>query len=137
MQRIGRILLPTDFSPTADAAFRYAAKLSAETGASLIALHVIAPVYYLEAAELVLLQREAREAAQRGLARLRPAPARTMLANGVPHDMIVQTARSVGADLIVMGTHGRSGLKRLMLGSVAENVLRHAPCPVLTVRGKK
>ncbi len=138
MQRIGRILIPTDFSPTADAALAYAAKLSAKTGAAaLIALHVVSPVYYLEAADLALLLREAREVAQRALDRLRPVPSRTLLVNGVPHEAIVETARSVGADLIVMGTHGRSGLQRLVLGSVAENVLRHAPCPVLTLRGKK
>ncbi len=137
MKRIRRLLVPTDFSPTANAAFAYAADLSAKTGASLVALHVVAPVYYLEAADLALLQREAREAAERGLRRLRPAPSRTMTVNGVPHDAIVQAARTIGADLIVIGTHGRSGLKRLVLGSVAENVLRHAPCPVLTVRVKK
>lgn len=137
MKGIGRVLVPTDFSPSANTAFRYAARLCAKTRASLVALHVIAPVYYLEAADLAFVQREAREAAQRGLRRLRPAPSRTMTVSGVPHHAIVETARLIGADLIVIGTHGRSGLKRLVLGSVAENVLRHAPCPVLTVRGKE
>jgi universal stress protein A len=137
MQRIARILVPTDFSPTADAAFKFAVKLSAHTRASLIVLHVIAPVYYLEDADLALLVREARQTAQKGLMLLKPPPGRSMIERGVPHDVIVEIARSVRADLIVMGTHGRSGLKRLVLGSVAENVLRHAPCPVLTIRGGK
>ncbi len=133
--RVTRILVPTDFSPTANTAFRYAAALSKTTGASLIALHVIAPVYYLEPADRASLVREARTAAHEAFGKLRPVPARAMIEEGVPHDVIVAVARTVGADLVVMGTHGRSGLNRLMLGSVAENVVRHAPCPVLTVRG--
>jgi universal stress protein A len=70
------------------------------------------------------------------LSKLRPVPKRTLIERGVPHDVIVGTAKSLGVDLIIMGTHGRLGLKRLVLGSVAENVVRHAPCPVLTVRGR-
>ena len=133
--RGGRILVPTDFSKTANKAFRYACTLSKTTGASLIALHVIAPVYYLEPADAAALVRESRAAAQKQFGRLKPSPARAMIETGIPHEVIAETARTVGADLIVMGTHGRSGLNRLMIGSVAENVVRHAPCPVLTVRG--
>lgn len=133
--RVARILVPTDFSGTANKAFRYAAVLSKTTGASLIALHVIAPVYYLEPADAASLVREARAVAQKEFGKLKPAPARAMIQEGIPHDVIAAAAQTVGADLVVMGTHGRSGFNRLMLGSVAENVVRHAPCPVLTVRG--
>ncbi|MEO8551840.1 MAG: universal stress protein, partial [Kofleriaceae bacterium] len=59
-----------------------------------------------------------------------------LLETGEPRDLIVQAATKVGADLIVMGTHGRRGLRRLMLGSVAESVARTAPCPVLLVRAE-
>jgi universal stress protein A len=136
MRKIRRILVPVDFSPAAGAAFRYASNLGAAFGARLIVLHVISPVYYLEPADFASLVHEARLAAEARLSKLRPAPSRALVEVGIPHDLIVQVAESVGADLIVIGTHGRSGLQRLMLGSVAENVVRHAPCPVLTVRGR-
>ena len=58
----------------------------------------------------------------------------TLLASGDASDAIVDTARKIGADLIVIGTHGRTGVRRMLLGSVAETVLRAAPCPVLAIR---
>jgi nucleotide-binding universal stress UspA family protein len=60
-----------------------------------------------------------------------------LLETGEPRDLIVQTATKLGADLIVMGTHGRRGFRRLMLGSVAESISRAAPCPVLLVRAEE
>lgn len=62
--------------------------------------------------------------------------AKSIIVTGTPADLIVRTARSRRADLIVMGTHGRSGLSRFLLGSVAARIITMAPCPVLTVRGK-
>ena len=72
------------------------------------------------------------------VARAQKAKARVkaVLLEGVPYDRIARVARSKRADLIVMGTHGRSGLSKFFLGSVAERVIALAPCPVLTVRGK-
>jgi nucleotide-binding universal stress UspA family protein len=67
-------------------------------------------------------------------ARARGLKARTVLRNGVPHQEIVQLAADERADIVIMGTHGRSGLSRVLLGSVAERVIHFAPCPVLTVR---
>jgi len=61
----------------------------------------------------------------------------TRLASGVPFDQITRTAEELGADLIIIATHGRTGLKRALLGSTAENVVRHATCPVLVVRERK
>lgn len=134
MEKIRRILVPTDFSLAAGTAYRFAGHLRTRTDADLIVLHVIAPVYYVERLDLTLLVREARKAAEHNVATLKPAPTRTLIKEGIPHHTVIQTASALDIDLIVMGTHGRSGLERLVLGSVAENVLRHAPCPVLTVR---
>jgi nucleotide-binding universal stress UspA family protein len=67
-----------------------------------------------------------------------PSPRVTLerrMLEGDPAEMIAEAAADANADLIVMGTHGRTGLTRLVMGSVAEEVLRHAPCPVLTIRG--
>jgi universal stress protein A len=131
--KLETILVPLDFSSTALAAYEYAVGLCAETGARLIALHVL-PAPYAESVDLVLLRREAEEAAQAMIESLDPPPSQSIIEQGVAHDTILKVAEAVGATLIVIGTHGHSGVRRLMLGSVAENVLRHAPCPVLTVR---
>jgi nucleotide-binding universal stress UspA family protein len=91
----------------------------------------------------VKLLEEQRRAAKAELADLaarlakRGVKVRTLLREGTPHRAIVDAAKQPGTDLIVMGTHGRTGMSRLLLGSVAELVIRHAPCPVLTVRGGK
>ncbi len=134
MQKINQILVPTDFSATANAAFKYANTICHQLSARLCVLHVIAPVYYVEAADLTALMHEAEKAADAALHKLKPTPSRALIERGTPHEVIVAAAGRVGADLIIMGTHGRSGIQRLVLGSVAENVLRHAPCPVLTLR---
>jgi nucleotide-binding universal stress UspA family protein len=78
---------------------------------------------------------------QRRLGRLvvrrgRGGPAKGLVLEGIPHDRIVRAARSTRADLIVLGTHGRTGLGRVFLGSVAARVVTLAPCPVLTVRAR-
>ena len=69
--------------------------------------------------------------------RLRDAgvPGETMIVHGVPFQTIIDTAKEQGVDLIIMGTHGRTGLTHVLMGSVAENVVRLAPCPVLVTRG--
>jgi nucleotide-binding universal stress UspA family protein len=142
-----RILWPTDFSPTAKAALPYAADLAADHGAQLVLLHVL-PVYTMYVPEVsgavwVDLQRKAKAAAAEDLRRLAAQlegpkiRTHTVLAEGVPFDQILRVARRLRCDLIVIATHGRTGLGHVFMGSVAENVVRRAPCPVLTVRPPK
>jgi nucleotide-binding universal stress UspA family protein len=140
------ILHPTDFSETAEAAESQAIAVARALGAELVILHVaVEGMLYGETpfgrAELERLYQSQREWATRALearvsaARAAGVPARAIVRTGVPAQTIVQTAQSEGAAMIVMGTHGRGGLDRLLLGSVTDRVLRTAGCPVLTVRG--
>ena len=139
-----RILWPTDFSALAQAALAHAVGLASDTGAELVLLHVLPPLVAYVVPELagalsVSLQRKARVAAQRQLLRLETqvkAPncrTRTVLTEGVPFYEILQVAKRLRCDLIVLATHGRTGLVHAIMGSVAENVIRRARCPVLTI----
>jgi nucleotide-binding universal stress UspA family protein len=144
--RVERILVPTDFSVCAEGAFNLAQSLAAPLGAELVLLHVLveAPPFSegLFSSERV---REVYAAVRRwaeaelvkwaDTARAAGLKVRTDLRVGAPFREIVTTAAEEQADLLVMGTHGRSGLGRFLLGSVADRVIRLAPCPVLTVRG--
>ena len=135
---IRHILSPTDFSEHAKQAVTAAFGLAQRFGAKLSLLHVIeVPVYAIEVAlPLENLEREAR----RGLALLHPeaeaahVDVARLVELGVPYQRILETARTEQVDLIVMATHGRTGLGHLFVGSVAERVVRLAPCPVLTIR---
>lgn len=142
---IRRIVCPTDFSAFSGRAFERAVAMAAWYQAALTVLHVL-PDTVVPSSELaymgnpMLLDPTLREAIQGDLSLL-VAPARRAglhaageLREGKPATEIVRVARELPADLIVMGTHGRSGFQRWVLGSVAETVLRRAPCPVLTVR---
>src|SRR5687767_3888823 len=147
MTRITRILVPTDFSTTADAALEYAFVLADRFGASLHLLHVVADPFIADgmAAETYVLDAPAlREAmledARERLAH-RAAPRETTATRIETEVLFGHGARTIaeyaaerGADLIVMGTHGRTGVAHLLLGSIAERLVRTAPCPVLTVR---
>lgn len=135
------ILVPTDFSYASDAALGYARMLAARFGAALHLLHVVdEPGSWSEVyAALPEIQlRLSADAAKRleAMAACLPPPvqATSAVVCGAPVPSIVKVAESKGADLIVMGTHGRRGMGHLLLGSVAERVVRLAPCPVLTVR---
>jgi nucleotide-binding universal stress UspA family protein len=141
MLPIKTILHPTDFSDCSRQAFRLASLLAQEQGARLIILHVKPPpeVTVASGDALVVLQPGGYdERLRQALRRLEVAdPEVTVehrLAEGNPARVIVEQAEASGCDLIVMGTHGRTGLGRLLLGSVAEHVLRKACCPVLTVK---
>lgn len=148
MKGVRRILHPTDFSRASGAAFLKAVALAKESRAQLLLVHVLLPPTpfigdgYISPKTYEELEASARRGAQRELAkvvaRAQKAKARVkaVLLEGVPYDKIARVARSKRADLIVMGTHGRSGLSKFFLGSVAERVIALAPCPVLTVRGK-
>jgi universal stress protein A len=161
---IQQILVPMDYSDDSDQALQWAASLAQQFGARLILLHVIgkaveevypqgtsfailAPAYYggmapgsqlgrqpiiidLEAQACTQLQDFAAQHLHDHL------PIQVKVAVGKPADAIVRLAREAGVDLIVMGTHGRSGVRHLLMGSVAEAVIRQVQCPVTTVRSR-
>lgn len=138
------ILVATDFSRSSEHALEYAQGLAKSFGGTLHLLHVV-PDPVLASAwseayayDLTALGERLRvEAAQQLAARaqsIRDVSVTTEAIIGVPATLISFTAAERGVDLIVMATHGRSGLSHLFLGSVAERVVRTAPCPVLTVR---
>lgn len=137
------ILVPTDLSEGAEQALAYACELARMLGAQIHLLNVVAiPALgvpelgvALTGAIIDQLVTENQTALER-LARTRcTAPlGQVLIKAGDPRDMINRTALELGVDLIVMGTHGRRGISRALLGSVAETVVRSAPCAVLTVR---
>jgi nucleotide-binding universal stress UspA family protein len=131
MLSIQTILHPTDFSERSGYAFQLACSLARDHGARLIVLHVM-PV------PLVQEKRLYREEMAAELNRLRAPNAQVRvehrLEEGDAATQILRVAQETSCDLIVLGTHGRTGLGRLLMGSVAEQVLRMASCPVLTVR---
>jgi nucleotide-binding universal stress UspA family protein len=134
-----RILCPTDFSPSATTAFGLACVLARDHQAAVTVLHVTRPV--VSFGDVIASRKEGfRDDLREQLRRIRPADPAVMathlILSGEPDDVIVDTVETHKFDLIVMGTHGRSGLGRLVLGSVAEAVIRTAPCPVLTVRDR-
>lgn len=136
---IHRILHPTDFSEPSAAAFELACALARDYGAELLVMHVhsVPPVYAPDGIAMPL-ENEDPYRARVQLYQIRPddpeVKVRHLLVEGNPIDQILGHARSEAADLIVMGTHGSSGLTRLLMGSVAESVTRKAECPVLTLR---
>ena len=148
MSRVRRILHPTDFSRASGAAFARAVRMAKADRAQLLLVHVLAPPMpiagegYLASEVYDDLQTSARRYAEKHLSGLqgkaRKAGARTatLLLEGVAHERIIRAARSKKADLIVIGTHGRTGLAKFFLGSVASRVVAGASCPVLTVRGR-
>jgi nucleotide-binding universal stress UspA family protein len=141
MMRFHTILHPTDFSPCSANAFRYACALARDCDAKLICLHVVEPAVAIvgEGALVPDDLEELRSEARKQLDELRPSDPKVrlerLLREGPAPKVVLDAVDEFGADLIVMGTHGRTGLKRLLMGSVAEIVLRKAPCPVLTVKG--
>jgi nucleotide-binding universal stress UspA family protein len=148
MSRFRRILHPSDFSRASGAAFRSAMDLARASRGQLTIVHVYTPLIpmmgesYATPQVYDRLLADIRTGAQRQLDRLvakaRKAGVRAkgLLLEGVPHERIVRAARATRADLVVLGTHGRTGLGRVLLGSVAGRVVALAHCPVLTVRGK-
>jgi universal stress protein A len=144
---IKRILVPVDFSTPSLRALDYAVDFGKRLHADLVVVHVVEPIYFAGPADLSgaaydlgLVLQELERVGREQLARLEAKLARrrvrvsTVLHVGTAPAMIIETARAVKADLIVMSTHGRTGLAHMLMGSVAEKVVRIAECPVLTVR---
>src|SRR5262245_37242739 len=146
--KLRRVLHPSDFSRASAGAFKRAMGLAKASRAELVLAHVMSlPVPmagdgYIPPKIWEEMEASSRAYAQKQMdalvAKAKKAGVRvkTLLLTGVPHERIVQAARSQRADLVVMGTHGRTGLQRFFLGSVAERVVASAGCPVMTVRGK-
>jgi len=137
---LARILVATDFSSQAEEALQWALRLRDAFGAQLIFLHVI-DIFSLAELScravggdplLPMLREEAKDNMQRWQARI--SDAKVVIREGSPRPVIVDAAVELDCQMIVMGTHGRSGLAHLLLGSVAEYVVRHSKVPVLTVR---
>lgn len=144
---IKKILAPTDFSPASESALKYALRLSCEFGSALTFLHILEPVMPLTFEGLSmsppLPETESSEANTRLKALVATARergvtgAKAMYRRGIASQEIVETARDLDVDLIVMATHGHTGWKHFAIGSTAERVVRAAPCPVLVVREKE
>ena len=145
MKPFEKILVPVDFSPYSSAAIAAAVDLSRRYDGIVTLLHVFEPgrlvvpdglMFYMPgqlenllAEYAKLLEKTKAETQAAGALRIE-----TRQAQGIASDEIVELARSEKFDLIVMGTHGRTGVKHALIGSVAERVVRTAPCPVLTVK---
>ncbi len=134
------ILFPTDFSDLSHAALQYATSLALDTGGRLLVVHVEEPAAaYGGGGDVFSVVPEPDDTTlQERLETVVPTDASVRcehrLLTGDPATEIVRVAREENADLIVMGTHGRTGLRRLLMGSVAEAVVRHSPCPVFTLK---
>ena len=142
MTRFQTFLVPHDFSDDAEAALEAAVELARRLDAQLHLLHVYQqPVDVLSPYGVAIppnVGPELRAAAQSRLqkiaARISGVRIEVHVAEGPPALVITEQAQALAADLVVMGTHGRTGLRHLLLGSVAERTMRTAPCPVLTVK---
>lgn len=146
MINLNRILLPTDFSEYSKPACNFACAFAEQFGAELHLLHVLQDLVAMVPEPGLAFpppgdyMQELQESAEKGLTQLLdPAweDGKTIVRStrqGSPFLEIIRYAKETDVDLIVMGTHGRSGLAHVLLGSVAEKVVRKAPCPVLTVR---
>ena len=143
--QIKTILYPTDFSNGARAAMDHAISLAKDYQAKLILLYVIQDISIAEwyipssisVADLVEdMQKSAWNEMDKWMAEVsaKVKDVEKMVVRGVPFVEILQTAKNRNADLIVIGTHGRTGIDHMLFGSTAEKVVRKAPCPVLTVR---
>ena len=144
--KLTKILVPVDFSDCSRKALAYAVPFAEQFGASLVVLHVIPPYYAVDPYGLAQIERIEAELEQNGRSRLTELVIDTvpsdinagiLLRHGRATAEIVDAAKELEIDLIIISTHGHTGLKHVVFGSTAENVIRHAPCPVLTVREKE
>lgn len=139
MLRINTILHPTDFSDAAMQSLHLARSLARDHGAKIVLLGVVVPAMpvsevYVPVGEMAGSVEEMRRQLAKLASTITDVTVESHALQGIPGHAIVAVADELQADLIVMGTHGRSGLSRLVMGSVAEDVMRHATCPVLTMK---
>jgi nucleotide-binding universal stress UspA family protein len=145
MINLKRIVTATDFSPPSQVALRYASALAKAFGAEVILCHVLESPDFLSTLPPVaegyfppnlaeIQEQHARTQCEQSLAQVGLVGAKLLFPQGGPAHEIVRIAAEQNADLIIVGTHGRGAVAHLLLGSVAERVVRSAPCPVLTVR---
>jgi nucleotide-binding universal stress UspA family protein len=149
VKSIKRILYATDYSKASGRAFDEAVSLARQNKAELLVAHVIEPLasyvsgedfagaeLYMRLEETTM--RDAQTSMKKLMQRLEHlgVKAKSLLLKGTPHEQIVKAAKNRKADMIVLGTHGRKGLSKLFLGSVAGRVVSTAHCPVVTVRGR-
>jgi len=144
--KLKRILVPIDFSECSKKALQYALPLAKEHQAALTLLYVVPPAYgssEYPGIDYAQLAASLKEGGDRELAKLAvdevhgEVPADTIVQVGSPSRQIIEVAKALPADLIVISTHGRTGLKHVFLGSVAEHVVQRAPCPVFVVRERE
>jgi nucleotide-binding universal stress UspA family protein len=144
--KLKTIVVPIDFSPESKKALRYASKLAAQLGSTLQLVHVVESASFVNDLQNVVVMRSDQEIAKEAGVRLESIvkdeidgqiSVRSEVRIGKPYQEIVSAAKVLDADLIVISTHGYTGLKHTLLGSTAERVVRHAECPVLVVRKKE
>ena len=144
--KLKHILVPVDFSDCSKKALEYALPLAQEHNAVITLLFVVEPAYgagEYGGVDYSNLKRDAKEHGERELDKLatdelhRDVSVVSLVRTGSPSREIIEAAESLPADLIVISTHGRTGLKHVFLGSVAEHVVQRAPCPVLVVRERE
>lgn len=140
------IVVPIDFSATSRKALAYAVRLAEQFGGRITLVNVIEPIAAPEFAAVSMLiendtAKKAAKAKLEDLVKELKIPSRlvekVLVRFGAPFAEITTAARTLKADLIILTTHGYTGLKHVLMGSTAERVVRHAPCPVLTVRDKR
>jgi nucleotide-binding universal stress UspA family protein len=145
--QIKSILVPIDFSPSSEKALAYAVVFARQFGATLTLLHVVESVAtpdFAKSFPLVMendrVMTECQQHLERVLKDLQIEPKlveKTLVRQGPSYHEIAEAARTLKADLIILSTHGYTGLKHALLGSTTERVVRHAPCPVLVVRERE
>ena len=144
MERIKKILAPTDMSELSQGGVRYALDLARRVGAQVTVYHVVSTDELMQqelGGPLSQILERYEQALQKFLDEhfsdiLPLVEVRTKVEIGAPDDNIVQEAEKEGMDMVVLSTHGRTGLSHILVGSVTERVVRHAPCPVLSIRPK-
>ncbi len=145
MRDIKKILVATDFSECSDEAFRYALSLARKLQARILLIHVInEPVdlrgFYVPHLSFEKLEEEILEGARKMMDKFCRRHIQdfedyeTAIVAGIPYDVIISKSQDAGADMVVMGTHGRKGLDHMLFGSTAEKVVRRSSIPVLTIR---
>ena len=142
-KNIRKILVPTDGSDYSERAAEYGVDIAKMLSAQIVVVYVIDQVVIdqiSKATERDSVERELKENGQRyvnyvlSLAEKEGVKSSSLLAKGTPYEQIVHLARELNIDLIVMGTYGRRGTERVLIGSVAQRVIEYAPCPVLVVK---